>query len=103
MANSFYTNSYAGVDGRKDKAADTNAQFDLIEAGFDAVNAVGVLRAPAAVSNDLPLAANRFNKVLMFDSSGEPTVQSQSALDNHTHSNLLLLSRLAGVTYTTRS
>lgn len=99
MANAYYSNTYAGVDGSKGRATHVDAQFELIEDGFDTLgDAVGILRGPATESTELPIAASRDNTLFMFDSSGSPTVVSRDDLSDHVHTQLALIGRVANQT-----
>jgi len=77
MANPFFTNLLDLISGNRARASEVEANLSAVEAGFDGVYnyLTRALRGPQAGGTiaEMPSAASRANKVLVFDASGNPT------------------------------
>lgn len=78
MANPFFTNLLDLISGNRARASEVEANLSAVEAGFDGVYEylTRALRGPQAGGTiaEMPSAASRANKVLVFDASGNPTM-----------------------------
>jgi len=73
--NPFYTEAFAGQAGQTARADQVKSQLAAIATAFDNANIVLLrsIKAPGTEAPlDLPVAANRANKFLKFDASGNP-------------------------------
>lgn len=78
MANPFFTNLLDLISGNRARASEVESNLSAVEAGFDGVYEylTRALRGPQAGGTiaEMPSAASRANKALVFDASGNPTV-----------------------------
>lgn len=77
MSNTYYTKTFNAIPDTLVRSAAANAEFLAVQVGFDRaqVKLLASLRGPDGDSlTALPAVADRANKSLVFDASGNPAV-----------------------------
>jgi hypothetical protein len=84
VSNTYYTKTFNAIPDTLVRSAAANNEYLAVEVGFDRaqVKLLAALRAPDGDTlGTLPILADRANKALVFDASGNPavTVSASSA------------------------